>query len=157
MVLRAQGLDLLWIGPSLAEKFTSFSKEFLESCRRNNFYESSGLVCGIPESMRNASRFQNIVAWVREEDRVTDPCSELALYHIGILVSIMVDVRRDKSPWLQRVLDYRESMAGLFACNLELDTNSADGNKFALARLNPEAVMPLSRIMLLHETANNLA
>src|SRR2546428_7982855 len=78
MVLGAQGLDLLWIGPSLPEKFTSFSKEFLESCRRNNFHESSGLVCGIPESMRNAPRFQNIVAWVREEDRVTDPCSELA-------------------------------------------------------------------------------
>src|SRR2546428_13629958 len=106
MVPGAEGLDLLWIGPNLAEKFTSFSKECLESCRRNNFYESSGLVCGIPESMRNASRFQNIVACVREEDRVTDPCSELALSHIGILVSIMVDVRRDKGPWRQRVVDY---------------------------------------------------
>ena len=56
--------------------------------------------------MGDAPRFQNIVARVREKDLITDPCSELALYHVGILVSIMVNMRRDKSPRLQRVLDY---------------------------------------------------
>jgi hypothetical protein len=56
--------------------------------------------------MGYASRFQNIVAWVCEKDLVTDPGSKLALYHVGILVSIMVKVRWDKSPRLQRVLDY---------------------------------------------------
>src|SRR5712664_1656120 len=78
MVLAAQGLDLFGIGPGRLEQFACFGEEVFESCWRNNFYESGRLVCRIPESMGDASRFQNIVAWVCEKDLVTYPHSELA-------------------------------------------------------------------------------
>src|SRR5436853_788636 len=106
MILAAESLNLFWIGPGILEQFPCFSKEFFESRRRNNFYESGGLVRRIPESMGDASRFQNIIARVREKYLVTDPCSELAFYHVGIFVSIMVKVRRDKSSRLHRAFDY---------------------------------------------------
>ena len=106
MVLAAEGLDLFWIGPGILEKFACFGKKFLESCWRNDLYESGGLVCRIPEGMGDAPRFQNIVAGVCEKDLVTNPCPELAFYNVGILVSIVVKMRWDKSPGLHRVFDY---------------------------------------------------
>jgi hypothetical protein len=55
------------------------------------------------------------------DDLVADPRSDDAFDHERVLVLVAVDVGRDQSPRLDRVLDDREVTASLRGVDLELD------------------------------------